>query len=182
MGDELMKTEGTPITRDGGYFIRVGFNAAGYRVDQKTERKCRWIKSGSLTVATLLLLTLVFWIELGQVLGISPGIKEGLPYSYTVNQLLLAVGYLAGIVLVFGLHWLVSAKLTEMLVAEKTPFDEGMSLLEQRRKANGPIPTPGLCNGVYGLGGLYFILVFHERRFQSRLPPDLYGGYHGGPD
>lgn len=130
----MAEMTGTPITRGGGHFIRVGWRAKGYSVDSATAGKYRTYK--------ILLFILAVAVGVGVSWGASfifytfvaplaakvtnlvkfyPQIWRFLIYGSTV--------FFGGII-----YWHLRAKMGEALVKGKEAVDNGANLLAQRRR------------------------------------------------
>ncbi len=132
----MQQSNGTPITRSGGYFIRTGWRAKGYSVDQEQE---------SFYQRTKILLGIVaLLLGIGAALGIThffetvfvPLLQERLPmlaYYPSFWRLMIYFGVLFGGIAVYGQAVVMVGR---SIVKGKHPLDEGYGFSEQRRRAS----------------------------------------------
>lgn len=134
--DEKPVMKGTPITRGGGHFIRVGWWAKGYSVSSDVAGKYKLYSS------LLLILALIggfgggygvcyVYFEFAEplVYKVIPTIR----YYPTVVEFLI---FLTSLVVSFGLYWHVRAKVGEQLVAGANKLHDGYNPIDQRRRAS----------------------------------------------
>lgn len=134
MTDSEPEIKGTPITRGGGRFIRVGWRAVGYSVDDATEQRYRlyglllFVLAVAVGVATAYGVGFVFFHY------VAPLASRVVPaINYYPEFIRLAI-YLATLGLGGVIFWHIRAKIGERLVAGSTRLHDGFSLLEQRRR------------------------------------------------
>lgn len=131
----MTQMQGTPITRSGGYSIRVGWRAAAYNVDRATEKRYWLMKRLLLLLAIILGIVAAHAAEHTLFEIISPLVAErtGLIRNYPgLWQFLI---YLLTLVC-GGLIYLQTISLIGYHMARGAEQrDQGFSLLEQRRRA-----------------------------------------------
>ncbi len=130
-----LEMKGTPITRGGGRFIRVGWRAAGYSVDEATKTKYR--------IWRVVLFLLAVAAGVAVVEGASyvfftfalPLAVKVFPFLKNYPQIYMLLIYLS--TLFFGglVFWHIKARVGESLVKGQNPVHPGFSLLEQRQRA-----------------------------------------------
>lgn len=125
---------GTPITRSGGYLIRVGWRAVGYSVDHSLEARFQQIR--------LLLLALALLVGVGAALLVQhlfmtiivPLGSEHLPMlkNYVGIWLLLInlTTWICGSVI----YMEIMATIGERMVGDQPAFDKGLGLVDQLRE------------------------------------------------
>lgn len=134
--DTPVEMTGTPITRSGGYLIRIGWRAVGYSVDRDTESRYRTARAILFMLALVVGVGTAMAVEYVFFTLISPKAVEYLPWIRNSPELWRLVIY--GLTLVCGgfIYLLVLASVGKGMVKGRQPFDEGYSLLEQRRRGS----------------------------------------------
>ena len=131
----MEKIQGTPITRSGGYSIRVGWRAAAYNVDRATEKRYWLMKRLLLLLAIILGIFVAHTAEHILFDIISPLVsgRSGMIRNYPV---LWQVGIYA-LTLVCGtlIYLQIISLVGSHMVRGAEPRDAGFSLLDQRRRA-----------------------------------------------
>lgn len=134
--DEMPVMKGTPITRGGGHFIRVGWRAKGYSVNSATAGKYK-------LYSWLLLLTAIIggfgggfavcfvYFEYAEPLAyrVFPTVR----YYPMVMEFLI---FLTSLLVSFGLYWQVRAKVGEAMVEGATKLHDGYNPIDQRRRGS----------------------------------------------
>ncbi len=111
---------GTPITREGGYFVRLGQRAVGYRVDDVTYRKAEKLKMFGWA-------GLMVWVVFVIIYGIGNfGIYQDLLVWQQVGVLALAL--CSSVFVFFQIRWFFENRLAR----NEAAVDDGMPLMEQR--------------------------------------------------
>jgi len=131
----MTEMQGTPITRSGGYSIRVGWRATAYNVDRATEKRYWLMKR------LLLLLAIVFGIvaayaaehTLFEIIGPLVSERTGLIRNYPGlwQFLIYALTLVCGSLIYLQIISLMGYRMVRGI----EPRDEGFSLLAQRRRA-----------------------------------------------
>jgi len=127
--------EGTPISRGGGYLIRVGWRAAGYSVDRKTEKRYWLIKGALLVLAILVGIAAVLAAKFVLFEIVAPIVSghTSLIKNYPgIWQLMI---YLLTTVCGGLIYLQIIAVIGRRMVRGFAARDEGMPFLEQRRLA-----------------------------------------------
>jgi len=127
--------QGTPITRSGGYSIRVGWRAAAYNVDRATEKRYWLMKRLLLLLAIILGIVVAYAAEHTLFEIISPFVAErtGLIRNYPgLWQFLI---YLLTLVCGGLIYLQIISLLGYRMVRGAEQRDQGFSMLEQRRRA-----------------------------------------------
>jgi predicted lysophospholipase L1 biosynthesis ABC-type transport system permease subunit len=131
----MAETKGTPITRSGGFFIRVGWKAVGYSVERSTYLRYRMVRS--------ILFLLALAIGISVVIGANyvffnlamPLIHKVLPDAGNYPEFWKLLINLS--TLFFGglIYWHIRAKVGEAMLKGVTPVHAGFGLVEQRSRA-----------------------------------------------
>jgi len=131
----MEQMQGTPITRSGGYSIRVGWHAAAYNVDRATEQRYWRMKWLLLVLAILLGILVAFAAEHILFEIISPLLASHAEpiknYPLLWQFIIYAFTLVCGILVYLQIISLVG----NHMVRGAEQRDEGFSLLEQRRRA-----------------------------------------------
>jgi hypothetical protein len=131
----MEQMQGTPITRSGGYLIRVGWRAAGYSVDSATETRYQTVKILFGVLAILAGLATVYGVEYLLFDILDPLVGERTRLIREHPGLWRLMIYMA--TLLFGV--LIYLQLLVMvgnhLVKGHEKRDDGFSFLAQRRRA-----------------------------------------------
>lgn len=128
--------KGTPITRGGGRFIRVGWCAVGYSVDQATQSRYRALRVGLFVVAVALGVLVVQGTSYVFFTYASPLAAKFVPAFKNYPQLFQLLIYLSTLLLGGLIFWHLRAKAGERLVRGQAPVHQGYGLLEQRRRGS----------------------------------------------
>lgn len=130
----MSEMKGTPITRSGGYLIRVGWGAIGYSVDRDTESHFRRAKMFLLMLAIAIGVAVAMAVEYTFFAFIARKASEFIPAIKLYPELWRLLIYLATL-MVGGLIYLqVVASVGKGMVKGRQPFDKGCSLFEQRQR------------------------------------------------
>lgn len=131
----MTETVGTPITRSGGYLVRIGWKAEGFSVDAKTEGRYR--------AARIALTVLAIFVGVGVALFgewllfqvVNPIIRSR--YSFIVDYPSFWQLVIYGLTFVCGwvVYRFILARVGSGLVKGAEKRDDGYSLIEQRRRA-----------------------------------------------
>lgn len=125
---------GTPITRSGGFAIRVGWGAKAYSVDRATEGRYRRAKFLLLLVAIAIgvAVSLLGEFLLFDVVG--PLVRGYTDLIAYYPEIWLFVIY--GLTFVFGvaIYWQIVSMVGHGMVKRQKPLDEGYSLFAQRQR------------------------------------------------
>ena len=125
---------GTPITRSGGYAIRVGWGAKAYSVDRATEGRYRRAKFLLLVLAIAVGVGVSFLGEFLLFEVVGPLVRSYTPLIAHCPEIWLFVIY--GLTFVFGtaIYWQIVSKVGHGMVKQQKPLDDGYSLIEQRQR------------------------------------------------
>lgn len=134
--DEQPVMKGTPITRGGGHFIRIGWRAEGYSVSNAVAGKYQ-------LYTWLLLLTAVIG-GFGGGYGVcyvyfqfaEPLVFKVIPIVRYYPMVVEFLIFLTSLLVSFGLYWHVRAKLGHSLVKGATKLHNGYDPVDQRRRAS----------------------------------------------
>jgi len=131
----MEQMQGTPITRSGGYSIRVGWHAVLYSVNRDTERRYRLMKILLLVLAIFVGILVVKAAEQFLFEFIAPLVSSRtvLIKNYPAIWQLLIYGLTLGCGAVIYLQCV--AMWGNRMVAGSEPRDEGLTLMEQRRRS-----------------------------------------------
>lgn len=131
----MTEPKGTPITRSGGYLIRVGWKAVGYSVERAVDNRYRMVR--------VILFVAALVIGIGVAVGANyvlfnvamPLILKVFPDAKNYPELWKLLIYLS--TLFFGglIYWHIRAKAGEAMVKGAVPVHAGFGLVDQRRRA-----------------------------------------------
>ena len=157
----MTEMQGTPITRGGGYLIRVGWRVVGYSVDKATDSMYRRVRAVLRVLAILVAVIVANVVIYVFFTFIAPlAVKVGIHVNYhpeiwkfVIYWLTLVVGTVS--------YMQIMAMVGKNMVAGQTPFDKGYSFgqrLEKRRQHAGT----SLFRLIAGFAGIavtvYFIM------------------------
>lgn len=127
---------GTPITRSGGYLIRVGWRSIGYSVDRDTESRYRRTRAILFILALAVGVAVAMGGEYIFFTFVSPLASGYLPWINKTPELWRLMIY--GLTLVVGglVYALIMGAVGKSMVKGRDPFDNGYDLKEQRRRAS----------------------------------------------
>ena len=154
--------KGTPISRQGGYLIRVGWRAAGYSVDQKTEKRYWLMKAVLLLVAIIVGITVARGVEsllFERVSSLVSGHTTLIRNYPSIWQFIIYVlTFVCGGLIYLQLISLIGKRMVRGFDAR----DDGFGFLAQRRRAANvrkrelimvPVVLGALWFAPVGLGG-----------------------------
>lgn len=117
---------GTPIVREGGYFIRAGRKAKGYRVDEETYKKLEKLRLWSVLICVLAIFVIVIAGRF-----ISPGLYA----FYTSLNVVAQAGVIGGVLLSFAYALSgIASYLEGLFVRELEAVDEGLTFFQRRHE------------------------------------------------
>ena len=117
---------GTPIVREGGYFIRAGRKAKGYRVDEETYKKFEKLRLWSMWICVLAILVIIIAGKF-----VSPGLYA----FYTSLNVVAQAGLVWAVLLslayaLFSIAWYLEGLFVRKLKA----VDEGLPFFQRRHE------------------------------------------------
>jgi len=147
----MTEVKGTPITRGGGYLIRVGWDAVGYSVERGVESRYRNIRA--------VLFFLALFVGIGVAVGAeyiffqyaAPFAKQYVPAFVQYPEVFRLLIYSSTLFFGWLVYWQIRARVGQKMVQGNTALDEGYSFMEQRRR--------GCCKRKRTLGPLIVILL-----------------------
>jgi len=130
----MTEIKGTPITRGGGYLIRVGWRAVGYSVDKATESRYRMMKAVLLLIAILVGIGAVFLAEYVLFDIVDPIIEGRTKLIRSHPELWRLLIYVLTVFFGGLIYLQITASVGNHMVKGASKRDDGLSFIEQRRR------------------------------------------------
>ncbi len=132
----MTEMTGTPITRSGGYLIRVGWRSIGYSVDRDTENRYRRTRAILFILAIVVGVAVAMGGEYIFFTFVSPLASEYLPWITKTPELWRLMIYSLTLVVGGLVYVQIIGAVGKSMVKGRDPFDNGYDLKEQRRRAS----------------------------------------------
>lgn len=130
----MTDTVGTPITRTGGYLVRVGWKAEAYSVDAKTESRFRLTRIFMMGLAIIVGVATALFGEWLLFDVVNPIIRSR--FSFVTNHPNIWFFVIYGLTFMCGtlVYLMIMAKIGTSMVRGFEKRDDGLSFMEQRRR------------------------------------------------
>ncbi|MBL4787806.1 MAG: hypothetical protein JKY60_01710 [Kordiimonadaceae bacterium] len=131
----MEKSQGTPITRGGGYFIRIGWRAVGYSVDRAKQTQYRALRVLLFIFAVVTAWFVVPFASELYFTTIAPMASSFVPLLFDYPALVALLIYL--LTLFFGglVYLIIVAAVGKAMVRKLSAVDNGFGPVERLRRA-----------------------------------------------
>ncbi len=151
-GETMTEMKGTPITRNVGGVIRVGWRAFGYSVDRKVANKYRTVRAFLFILALVVGVAVAAGVDYVFYAFFASHVAKFVPIVRDSPEIVRLCIY--GLTLVLGalIYLQIIAAVGRGMVKGIEPFDEGYGLYEQRQRS-------AMKRGIHILGLIAVLLV-----------------------
>ena|GEM_PF-3623133 len=134
IGVRMEKPQGTPITRGGGHFVRIGWRAAGYSVGKGIQTQYHAVRVLLFIMAVATAWFAIPFASETYFTLIAPQAGRFLPFLFDYPELVSLLIYL--LTFFFGglIYLLLVALVGKAMVRKLSPVDGGFGLVERLRR------------------------------------------------